>query len=84
MNDYELNGIFPTPVYIVKRDLDLDSTDEADLEYIIKEGMYRNFGNSISSDTYIFDTKFKNLKKYCEQHIKVYVEEIINAFMQKF
>ena len=31
-----------------------------------------------STNTYIFNTKLKEIKKFCEEHIKIYVKEIIN------
>ena len=79
-NDYELNSIFPTPVYIVKRDSNLDSKqqEEAELEDIIEEGMKDNPINSSSENANIFDTKLKNIKEFCEKHIRTYVKEIIS------
>ena len=35
-NDYELNGIFPTPVYIAKRDSEQEEDEEKEVEDIIK------------------------------------------------
>ena len=74
----KIQGIFPCPVYIVKRDTNLTSREEKAIGKIIKEGVNKNAGNSTSNDSYIFDTKLKNLKEFCEQHIKKYAEEILN------
>ena len=73
-----LHGIFPCPVYIVKRDSELSSKEDKDIEDIIKEGMYKNFLNSTSKNSYIFNDKLKNIKQFCEQQIKIYVETVIN------
>ena len=76
--EYEINGVFPTPVYIVKRDTDLSPTEEKEIEKIIKKGMNKNISNSSSTNSYIFNDKLKNLKQFCEQQIKIYVEQVIN------
>ena len=77
-NLYTIHGIFPIPVYSVKRDSDLDSTEEKEIEDIIKGGLRVNAENSFSNNSYIFNTKLKKIKEFCEQHIKIYVKEIIN------
>ena len=76
--DTILNGLFPTPLYSTKRDLVLDSKEEIEIEDIIKEGMYKNDGNSTSNNSDIFNSKLKNIKQFCEQHLKTYVKEVIN------
>ena len=74
-----IHGIFPCPVYIVKRDTDLSPKEEKEIGKIIeKEGMYKNAGNSTSENTVIFNSKLKEIKQFCEQQIKIYVEKIIN------
>ena len=76
--DYQIEGIFPTPIYIAKRDSDLDSTEKKEIEDIIDKGMWSSVSHSVSQNNFIFDTKLKNLKEFCEQHIKKYAEEILN------
>ena len=76
-NLYTIHGIFPIPVYSVKRDSDLDSTEEKEIEDIIKSGIRVSSRHSFSNDSYIFNTKLKKIKEFCEQHIKIYVKEII-------
>ena len=76
--DTTLNGLFPTPLYSTKRDMDTSSLENNDIEDIIKEGMNKNIGNSSSNNNYIFDKKLKKIKQFCEQHIKIYVEQVIN------
>ena len=72
-----LHGLFPTPVYIAKRDSNLSPKEEKEIGKIVKAGMNKNVGNSNSINSYIFNSKLKNLKQFCEQHIKLYVKEIM-------
>ena len=79
--EHTISGIFPIPVYHVKRNSNLDESEWKDIKDIIDTGgMMKNPGisNHISKNTYIFDTKLANLKEFCEKHIKTYVKEIIN------
>ena len=71
-------SIFPCPVYIVKRDSNLSPKEEKDIGKIVKEGMYKNTGNSTSNNSYIFNGKLKKIKQFCEQQLKIYVEQVIN------
>ena len=75
---HELHGIFPSPVYIVNRDLELSSKEDKDIEDIIEEGMKQNPSNVSSINSYIFNSKLKEIKQFCEQQIKIYVEEVIS------
>jgi uncharacterized protein (TIGR02466 family) len=72
-----VDGIFPCPIYISKRDLVLDSKEEIEIEDIIKEGMYKNAGNSTSNNSDIFSGKLKKLKQFCEEQLNVYVKKVI-------
>jgi uncharacterized protein (TIGR02466 family) len=76
--DTTLNGLFPTPLYSTKRDMNTSSLENNDIEDIIKEGMNKNQGNSSSTNNYIFNEKLKKIKQFCEQQIKIYVEEVIS------
>ena len=72
-----INSLFPAPVYQAHRDFILDSTEEKEIADIIKEGLRKDgVLDHHTVDTYLFDTKLKNLKEFCEQHIKNYVMEI--------
>ena len=73
-----LHAIFPTSVYVVNRDSNLSSKEEIEIGEIFKEGMYRNSGNSTSNNAYIFYGKLGKIKQFCEQQIKIYVNETIN------
>ena len=78
MNNHAIHGVFPTPVYIVKRDTNLTNKEEKEIRKIIKEGMYKNAGNSTSNNSYIFNDKLKNIKQFCEEQLNIYVKEVIN------
>ena len=77
-DEFVIYNMFPVPVYETHRNLDLDSTEEKDLDDIIEEGLRKNAENSRSINDYVFNTKLKNIKEFCEEHIKKYVKEIIN------
>jgi uncharacterized protein (TIGR02466 family) len=70
-------GVFPTPVYIVNRNLNLSFEEKTDIEDIIKKGMTTNIGNTISTDNYIFNSKLKKIKQFCDLQIQGYIEEVI-------
>ena len=74
---YEISGFFPSPVYYTERNSELDVTEKKEIEDIIAEGMRRNVNNAYSINNFIFDTKLKNIKEFCEQHLKMYVEQVI-------
>ena len=75
--DPYINSIFSCPVYTTKRDSILTPEEERDIAKIVKEGMYKNEGNSTSNNNYIFDDKLKEIKQFCEQQLKIYVEQVI-------
>ena len=82
-DNYQIEGIFPLPVYMAKRDSDLDSTEKKEVEDIIDEGMHDpthepRGGNWTSHNTYIFNNKLTKIKQFCEKHINIYVKEILN------
>ena len=77
--DYQIEGLFPTPLYMAKRDSDLDSTEKKEIEDIIEKEMYKvPDGHWDTHNTYIFNNKLKKLKQFCEKHIDTYVKEILN------
>jgi uncharacterized protein (TIGR02466 family) len=78
-----ISDVFPCPVYIAKRNSNLDSTEEKEIEDFVTInahlGPYTTGALAqVSDNTEIFDTKLKNLKEFIEQHIKIYVKEIFN------
>ena len=76
--EHIIDGIFPCPVYRVKRDSNISLKEEKEIKNIVKEGMIKNIGNSTTNNSYIFDSKLKKLKQFCEQQLKIYVEQIIS------
>ena len=76
--DETIHGIFPCPLYVVKRDTNLTNKEEKEIRKIVKEGMYKNVGNSTSNNSDIFNGKLKKLKQFCEQQLKIYVEQVIS------
>ena len=73
-------SIFPIPIYQAHRESDLNSIEEKEIEDIIEEWMTEDLNNrySVKGNSYIFDTRLSVLKEFCEQHIKTYVNEVIN------
>ena len=78
MNKNTIHGIFPCPINFVKRDSNLSSEEEKDIEDIIENGMYESRGNVSSDNSNIFNDKLKNIRQFCEQQLEIYVEQIIN------
>jgi len=80
MNREEILSIFPTPVYIIKREKELSTSD---MEYIKIEGEKKNYQRTQKTeesnlyDTHFFDTKLNSLKEFIEQNIATYVNEVI-------
>ena len=72
-----VQGMFPTPVYIIKRNSNLTSEEEKEIKEILKSGMNINSGNRSSNNSYIFDGNLEKIKQFCEQQLKIYVEELI-------
>ena len=73
-----INGLFPTPVYVVKRDTNLSPKEEKEVRKIIeKEGTKKNAGNTRSNNSDIFNGKLKKIKQFCEQQLNIYVKEVI-------
>ncbi len=75
----KIHGIFPSPVYIAKRDVNLSPKEAKEIRKIIdKEGMHKNAGNTTSNNSYIFNGKLKNIKQFCEEQLNTYVKEVLN------
>ena len=77
---FKVEGLFPNMVYSIIKDSGIDSTEKKEIEDIIGEGEGETSTMipGISTNTYIFNTKLKKIKEFCEHHIKVYSEKIIN------
>ena len=77
-----IHNLFPSPVYTVQGEFDLNSIEEEkkEIENIIKEGMRENYAggeNLFSIDRHIL-SRLHKLNKFIEEHINIYVKEIIN------
>jgi uncharacterized protein (TIGR02466 family) len=78
MIESNINGIFPTPIYISKLDRELTNKE---LSFIDKTKLdvYKNEGNTTSNDNYILNHKaFKDLKEDLDLRIKDYFEKVIS------
>jgi len=75
--DFEMNGIFPTPIYYAK----LKKFTDMELKVIKLIGenqSIRNMGNSRSDDTFILRTKpFENIRKQLMRHVRQYFDKVI-------
>jgi uncharacterized protein (TIGR02466 family) len=73
-----INGIFPTPIYISKIDRKLTKKE---LSFIDKTKLdvYKNEGNTTSNNNYILNHKeFKDLKTFLDLIVKDYFEKVIS------
>ena len=87
--DFQVAGIFPTPIYIAQRETEFDNTvlsatEQKEIEEIIENGMMETNDThpelrTMSKNKYIFnDGKLKDIKEFCEDHIDNYVKEVMN------
>ena len=62
------------------RDTSLFPSEMKEINEIVdgQLGDMRPEGEAFSIDTYLFNTKLKKLKEFCEYHIEIYFNEIIN------
>ena len=74
----KIHSLFPTPIYVGKRDSNLIDKEAEEIKEIFKEGVHKNISNSTTDNSYIFNERLKELKQFCEQQLKIYVKEIIN------
>jgi uncharacterized protein (TIGR02466 family) len=73
-----INGIFPTPIYISKLDRELTPLE---LKFVDKnkKDFYKNDGNITSNNNYILNEKpFANIKKELNLIIKDYFDKVIS------
>ena len=61
-----LHNIFPCPVYTTKRDANLSFKEDEDIKDIIKKGMHKNYSNSTSQNSYIFNDRLQEIKQFCQ------------------
>jgi uncharacterized protein (TIGR02466 family) len=73
-----INGIFPTPIYISKLDRELTPLE---LKFVDKnkKDYYKNDGNITSNNNYILNEKpFANIKKELDLRIQDYFHKVIS------
>jgi uncharacterized protein (TIGR02466 family) len=74
-----INGIFPTPIYISKLDRELTPLE---LKFVnkSKKDFYKNEGNITTNNNYILNEKpFVNLKKELDLRVQDYFDKIISS-----
>ena len=78
MIEANINGIFPTPIYISKLNRELTSLE---LKFVNtnKKEFYKNDGNITSKNNYILNEKpFANIKKELDLRVQDYFEKVIS------
>jgi uncharacterized protein (TIGR02466 family) len=78
MKNFEITGIFPTPIYTSKLDRKLTKLE---LEFVDKnkKNFYKNDGNITSNNNYILNEKpFANIKKELDLKVQNYFDEVIS------
>jgi uncharacterized protein (TIGR02466 family) len=73
-----INGIFPTPIYISKLNRSLTSLE---LKFVDKnkKDFYKNDGNITSNNNYILNEKpFTNIKKELDLRVQDYFDKVIS------
>ena len=74
-----INGIFPTPIYISKLDKELTNKELLFIDKT-KLDVYKNEGNTTSNDNYILNHKaFKYLKEELDLKVRDYFEKVISS-----
>jgi uncharacterized protein (TIGR02466 family) len=77
MIESNINGIFPTPVYISKLNRELTNKELSFIDNT-KLDVYKNEGNTRSNDNYILNNElFKDLKKDLDLRVQDYFNKII-------
>ena len=84
MNEPKVDYMFPIPVYSISRGSELDASEKKDIEDIIKGGLRFDGMHSFSDNSYIFNTKLKRIKEFCEHHLKIYVKKISYLWNYKY
>ena len=82
---HKIVNIFPTPIYVAKRETEATTSELEDIKSIIEKASEKETGSfsteyiiSSRKNTHLFDTKLNSLKAFCEHHINIYVNKIIS------
>jgi uncharacterized protein (TIGR02466 family) len=79
MIESNINGIFPTPIYISKLNREITNKELLFIDKT-KSDCNKNEGNITSNDNYILNHKaFKNLKEDLDLRVKDYFEKVIST-----
>jgi uncharacterized protein (TIGR02466 family) len=79
MIESNINGIFPTPIYISKLNRELTPLE---LKFVDKnkKDFYKNEGNITTNNTYILNEKpFATIKKELEKRVQDYFEKVLSS-----
>ena len=77
--EFNIEGIFPTPIYFSKLNRELTSKELSFIDKT-KEDVYKNEGNTTSNDNYILNHKaFKTLKEELDLRIKDYFDKVLST-----
>ena len=74
-----INGIFPTPIYISKLDKELTLLE---LKFVdkSKKDSHNNEGNIVSNNNYILNEKpFTNIKKELDKRVQDYFDKVLST-----
>ena len=74
-----INGIFPTPIYISKLDRELTPLE---LKFVdkSKKNSHNNEGNIVSNNNYILNEKpFTNIKKELDKRVQDYFDKVLST-----
>ena len=76
--DSQIDGIFPTPLYMFNRGTGISDSEKEEFSEIIGEGLCSNLYNSTTRNTHIFNNRLSQLRSFCEEGIGRYVRGIIS------
>ena len=76
--DSQIDGIFPTPLYMFNRGIGISDSEKEEFNEIIGKGLNSNIYNSTTKDTHIFKNRLFQLRSFCEECIGRYVRSIIS------
>ena len=76
--DSQIDGIFPTPLYMFNRGTGISDSEKEEFSEIIGEGLCSNLYNSTTRNTHIFNNRLSQLRSICEEGIERYVMGIIS------
>ena len=78
-DDYIISSVFPTPIYKTNWDYNLWEREEGEIEDIAKGELVQVGALDYhSKNLFLFNTKLKKLKEFCELHVEKYVKEVLS------